>query len=163
MPSRFGASLWALAILTGAAALWFVWQPGLGSLYDDSVSYLVMAQAMSPWSKPTAAIVAAFPMESYPPAFPLALALVGGAEDWRIAHTFVATCFAVSVLLCGYYAREVTGSAVMAIATSFTLCVLPGAWLNLKGVLSEFPYLAISLAALIWHRRLREGKPHVRA
>jgi len=46
----FHALLAALAIATGAFALAFTWQPGLASMYDDSVSYLIQAQAL--WSDP---------------------------------------------------------------------------------------------------------------
>jgi hypothetical protein len=145
----------AIATLAAAAAAAFVWQPGLGSLFDDSVSYLVMAQAMSPWSTPSAAIASAYPLERFPPGFPVAVALVGGAYDWRIAHALVAACFAASVFLAGQYARDVTGLPVVGIAAALTLAVLPEAWLNLKGVLSEFPYLALSLATLIHYRRLQ--------
>ena len=150
----FALTIAALAILAGAAALAFVWQPGIASLYDDSVAYLVMAQALSPWSPPSAAIAAAFPIEKFPPAFPFVVALVGGAHDWRIAHAVVAAGFAASVLLSGWFAREATGSRAAGVATAATMALLPGAWLNLKGVLTEFPYLALSLAALVWHRRI---------
>lgn len=156
MASRFGIALALLASAAFAAGAAFTWHPGLASIYDDSVSYLVMAQGLDPWSAPSAAVAAAFPRESYPPVFPLAVALVGGAHDWRLAHLLVAACFGASVFLAGRHARAVTGSAAMGLATALTMAVLPEAWLNLKGVLSEFPYLALSLAALVWHRRLRE-------
>jgi hypothetical protein len=31
--------------------------------------------------------------------------------------------------------------------------LLPGAWLNMKGILSEFPYMALTFGALVAHRR----------
>ena len=154
--SRFGLALALLASGAFAAATAFTWQAGLASIYDDSVSYLVMAQGLDPWSAAGAAVAAAFPRESYPPVFPLAVALVGGAHDWRIAHLLVAASFGASVFLAGWHARAVTGSSAMGLATALTLAVLPEGWLNLKGILSEFPYLALSLATLVWHRRVRE-------
>ena len=153
-PSRYPFALVAIAVAAAAGAAVFVWQRSLGSVYDDSVAYLVMAQAMDPWSRPSAAIAAAFPNEKYPPAFPFAVALLGGAHDWRIAHLVVAIAFGASVLLCGRYALATTGSRAIAVASALTLALLPGSWLNLKGVLSEFPYLALSLAALLQHRAL---------
>jgi hypothetical protein len=154
MVTRSTLALGALAMVAGAVAMAFTWQPGLASVYDDSVSYLVMAQALDPWSRPDAAVAAAFPFQSFPPAFPLALAIVGGAHDWHVAHAFVALCFAASVYLSGLLARDATGSGVTAVATALTVALLPGAWIHVKGILSEFPYLAVSLAALAWHRRV---------
>jgi len=48
--TRADVALAALAVVAGAAAIAFTWQPGLASLYDDSVFYLMMAQAMSPFA-----------------------------------------------------------------------------------------------------------------
>lgn len=153
---RFLLAAGGLALAAGALAVAFVWQPGLGSLYDDSVSYLVMGQVLSPWAKASAAVVDAFPLERYPPFFPLLLGITGGAFDFRLGHALIAVCFAASVFLCALHARGVTRSDAIAVATALTFALLPGAWMNLKGILSEFPYLAFSLAALVQHRRLAE-------
>jgi hypothetical protein len=153
---RFLLAMGGLGLAAGALALVFVWQPGLASLYDDSVSYLVMGQVLSPWTHASAAVADAFPLERYPPLFPLLLGLTGGAFDLRIGHALIALCFAASVFLCALHARSIVGSAAMAGATALAFALLPGAWVNLKGILSEFPYLALSLAALVQHRRLGE-------
>ena len=99
--TRGDAALAALATAAGAAAIAFTWQPGLASLYDDSVFYLMMAQAMSPFGAASPAVLAAAPFETYPPFLPLLLALAGGAFDWRIAHAVVAVAFGASVFLLG--------------------------------------------------------------
>lgn len=153
-PRRFLLALGGLALAAGAFAVAFVWQPGLASVYDDSVSYLVMGQVLSPWAHASAAVVDAFPLERYPPLFPLLLGITGGAFDFRVGHALIAACFAASVFLCGVHARAVTRSNAMGIAAALAFALLPGAWMNLKGILSEFPYLAFSLAALVQHRRL---------
>jgi 4-amino-4-deoxy-L-arabinose transferase-like glycosyltransferase len=158
---RFLLAIAGLAALAGALAIAFVWQPGLASIYDDSVSYLVMGQVMSPWMHASAAVADAFPLERYPPLFPLLLGITGGAFDWRVGHALVAACFAASVFLCALHARGVTGSRAMAAATALAFALLPGTWMNLKGILTEFPYLAFSLAALVQHRRL-EGRGSAR-
>ena len=61
----------SVALLAGAAALAFSWQPGLATFHDDSASYLVMAQAFSPWHAASPAVAAQMPYEKYPPLFPL--------------------------------------------------------------------------------------------
>lgn len=152
---RAHLALGALALVAGAFAVAFAWQPGLASIYDDSVSYLIMAQAFSPWSAASDAVAAAWPAQKYPPLFPMLLALGGGASDWRIAHAWVAASFAASVFLLGIHARNVTGSVRLGFAAALAYAWLPGTWLNMKGILSEFPFMALALAALVWQHRLR--------
>ena len=152
--TRSHAALGALAAAAAIPAAIFAWQPGLASLYDDSVSYLVMAQALSPFAPASAAVAAAFPQEKYPPLFPLLLALGGGAYDWRIAHLWVALAFAASVFFLGVHAAKASGSARIGFATAFVFAWMPGVWLNLKGILSEFPFMALAFATLAYYERL---------
>ncbi|HEX4780619.1 MAG TPA: hypothetical protein VH301_07690 [Usitatibacter sp.] len=154
--SRGTAALAALAVLTAAFAVAFSWQAGIASLYDDSVSYLVMAQALSPWETTPAAIAAAFPDQRYPPLFPLLLGLSGGAYDWHFAHAWVATSFGAAVFLLGLLARDVTKSALVAFMAALLFAWMPGSWLNVKGILSEFPYIALCLGALLAYRAADE-------
>jgi 4-amino-4-deoxy-L-arabinose transferase-like glycosyltransferase len=157
--SRFAAALAALALAAGAGAAVFLWQPGLDSLHDDSVSYLVMAQAFSPWHAADAVIRAAFPHEPYPPLFPLLLALAGGAYDWRVAHLVVAVALGASVFLLGLHARNVTASARLGFIAALVYALLPGTWLNAKGILSEYPFMALVFAALAYHAHLGARVP----
>lgn len=161
--SRSDIALASVALLALAAAIAFTWQPGLASLHDDSVSYLLMAQWYSPFHSAPAAVAAAAAMEKYPPFFPLLLALGGGAYDWRIAHALVAMCFAASVLLLGVHARRLTASATLGVAAALVYAWMPGAWLNLKGILSEFPYMALSFGAIVLYERQRLRAPSRRA
>jgi hypothetical protein len=153
---RFRAALAALALLAGAFAAVFLWQPGLDSLHDDSASYLIMAQAFSPWHASDPVIRAALPHQSYPPLFPLLLALAGGAYDWRIAHLVIAAALGASVFFLGLHARNVTGSARLGFLAALVYMLLPGTWLNAKGILSEFPYMALVFATLAYHASLGE-------
>jgi hypothetical protein len=150
--NRGHAALIVLACITAAFAVAFTWQHGIASLYDDSVSYLVMAQAMSPWESAPAPIAAAFPDQRYPPLFALWLGVMGGAYDWRIAHAWVALSFAAGVLLLGLLARDVLRAWWPAFAAALVFACMPGAWLNVKGILTEFPYIEVSLATLIAYR-----------
>jgi hypothetical protein len=98
--SRHDGVLAALALVAGGVAIAFTWQPGLASLYDDSVFYLMMAQAISPFGQASPAVLAATPFDTYPPMLPVLLAMFGGAFDWRIAHAIVAVAFGASVFRC---------------------------------------------------------------
>ena len=152
------AGLAGVVLAAGAVALAFTWQPGLASLYDDSVSYLLLAQAASPFGTAAPAALAAAAHEKYPPLLAWAIALAGGAFDWRMAHAVVAAAFAASVAALGWYARAVTGSAPLAVAAALVYALMPGVWLNVKGILTEFPYMAFTFAALALHTAAR-GAP----
>jgi hypothetical protein len=159
----FAPALAALAAAVGGAAVLFLWQPGLDSLYDDSVSYLVMAQRFTPWVPVDPAIASAAAAEKYPPLFPLLLAFTGGAYDWRIAHVVVALSFGASVALTGLYAARLTASPLLGWLAAAAFALLPGSWLIAKGILSEYPFIALTLATLLAHARLGPGKPVPRA
>ena len=147
-----------IALLAAAAAIAFSWQPGLATFHDDSASYLVMAQAFSPWHAASPAVVAQMPLEKYPPLFPAILAITGAAFEWRWAHVLVALCFGASVALLGLHAGRVSRSLAVGAAAAAVYAAMPGAWLNVKGILSEFPYMAIAFGTLAWLEG-REGKP----
>jgi 4-amino-4-deoxy-L-arabinose transferase-like glycosyltransferase len=153
--TRLDAALAAVAAIAAAVAIAFTWQPGLASLFDDSVSYLILAQAFSPFGEASPAVAAAAGSEKYPPLVAWLIALAGGAFDWRIAHAVVAVAFGASVLTLGWLARQVTGSAAIGVAAAIAYAFLPGAWLNVKGILAEFPYMAVCFAALALHASWR--------
>ena len=157
--SRPALALGALTLAVAAVAAAFLWQPGIDSLYDDSVGYLLMAQAFTPFHAVPPAVAAAASLEKYPPLFPLALALSGGAYDWRIAHLVVAASFAASVLLLGLHARRVLDSPWQGWILALVFAAMPGAWLNAKGILSEFSYMALTFATLAYHDRWSDRAP----
>lgn len=156
--TRPAAALLVLAAAAGAIAVAFTWQPGLASLFDDSVSYLILAQAMAPYGEPSPAVLAAAAHEKYPPLLAALIAICGGAFDWRIAHAVVAIAFGASVFTLGWLAREMTGSATTGLAAALAYAFMPGAWLNVKGILSEFPYMALAFGALALYAS-RRGEP----
>lgn len=153
--TRLDAALAAVAAIAGSIAAAFTWQPGLASLFDDSVSYLILAQAFSPFGEAAPAVIAAAAAEKYPPLTAWLIALAGGAFDWRIAHAVIAASFGASVATLGWLARHVSGSALVGLAAAIAYALMPGAWLNVKGILAEFPYMAISFAALALHASWR--------
>jgi hypothetical protein len=160
---RFVFALAGLAVLVCVVAVIFTRQPGLASIHDDSVSYLLMAQSYSPFGTASAPVRAAAALEKYPPVFPLMLAWSGSAFDWPRAHALVAACFAIGVFAFGLHIRETSGSEGIAFLTALTYAALPGTWLNVKGILSEFPFMALTFATLLACARLRAAGPGWRA
>jgi hypothetical protein len=151
---RAAHALLALAATALFAA--FAWQPTIATVGDDSVSYLAMARwfagsadaLLTPW----------LPWHShFPPLFPMALALTGGAGNFLAAHALVAACAGLSVFLVARYAALRLDSQWGGFWVAIAFLALPTAWIGAKGILSETLYLALTMAALWAHRRWLEG------
>lgn len=143
----------AIGLLTAAFAVvcvGFVRQPGLGTFADDSVSYLVMAQAMSPWQAASQAVAEAMSREAfYPPLLPLLLALSGAAHDFSLAHALQAVLVAACLPLAYVLGTRWLESDRAAVAAAVILALLPAFWINARGILSEPLYCALLLATLL--------------
>lgn len=154
---RRHAAFLVLLALAAPAILAFAWQPDIATVGDDSVSYLLLAQHIAPG---TPAIVERWVAlrANFPPLFPLAVALAGGAHDLAVAHLVVAA-FAVAALVATYrFALARLASPLAAFAVCLVFLATPNAWVSIKGILSEPMFLFLSLCALIWHGRRLEGR-----
>jgi hypothetical protein len=143
----------AAAVLAAAFALacaLFTWQPTLATFADDSVSYLVMAQAFSPFQAASPAVAGAFAREAfYPPLFPLALALAGAAHHIAWAHALTALLLAAALPLAyrlGVRWLESRGAALAALAC---IALAPSLWINSKGILSETLFCLLLVATFL--------------
>ncbi|HXZ86399.1 MAG TPA: hypothetical protein VEI82_13030, partial [Myxococcota bacterium] len=153
------AAMAALVALFAWAIVRFAWQPGLASLADDSVSYLVMAQVFSPWQAATAPVAEAFVREAfYPPLFPLVLALAGAGHSIAYAHAVTALLLAAWLPLFYLLARRWLGGRWSALAAGVALASLPTLWIQAKGVLSEPLFGALLLALFLVIDRAEETR-----
>jgi hypothetical protein len=149
----------ALTLFFAWLAVRFAWQPGLASLADDSVSYLVMAQGFSPWQPAAPPVAEAFVREAfYPPLFPLVLALTGSGHSIARAHAVTALLLALWLPLCYVLARSWLGGRWAAFAATLALATLPTLWIQVKGVLSEPLFGALLLGLFIALDRMEEGR-----
>src|SRR6185436_17927875 len=144
----------AAVALTAAFALAcavFVWQPALATFADDSVSYLVMAQAFSPFEAASPAVAGAFAREAfYPPLFPLVLALTGAAQNIAWAHAVTALLLAASLPLVYLLGLHWLGSRGPALAALACIALLPAMWIHSKGILSETLFCLLLSAIFIF-------------
>lgn len=143
--------------LSGAALIAFTlllimhaFAPGVRSFADDGMSYLVMARYLSPWIEPSAAIVQAYPNELYPPLLPLLLALSGAAHDFAFAHALIALLFALALPAAFWLARAIGFGRLSALLFCVVLAASPLLWLLATRIVSEAPYLMLSLITLAW-------------
>ena len=127
----------------------FAHQGGLATFADDSVSYLVMAQVFSPFQPASQAVASAFAREAtYPPLFPLVLALAGAAHDVAWAHVLTALILAGCVPLVYALGVRWFGNRGAAAAAALSVVLLPSVWINAKGILSESLFSVLLLATL---------------
>lgn len=126
----------------------FAAQHGLGTFADDSVSYVVMAQVLSPWRDASEAVASAFAREAfYPPLFPLLLGLVGAGHDLLVAHVVTALVLGASLVPAYLLAGRWLGHKGPAAAVAGALVLLPAFWIAARGILSE-PLFCLVLLAL---------------
>jgi hypothetical protein len=142
----------ALSLIVVFAALCtrFVWQPGLASFADDSVSYLIMGQVLSPWQSAPAPVADAFVREAfYPPLFPALLGVLGAAHRIALAHAVTALLLAGCLPLVYILAGRWLGGKWPAVAATAVIATLPSLWINVKGILSEPLFCLLLLAAFL--------------
>jgi hypothetical protein len=136
-------------LLFAYACVAFVRQPGLGTFADDSVSYLILAQGLSPWQAASQAVREALPREAfYPPLFPLVLALAGASHDFATAHVvnalLLAACLPLTYLLGKQWLQSDWAAATATVASA----LVPAMWINARGILSEPLYCLLLLGTL---------------
>jgi hypothetical protein len=154
---RHGAFLVLLA-LAAPATIAFSWQGVIASLGDDSVSYLTLARYFSPFSSDPLVAPWAKYHSHFPPLFPLMLAFTGGAQSFLAAHLMVGAWALAALCLVYRYAALRLESAFAGFALAAIFLLTPSAWISIRSILSEPMYLALSLAALLYHdRRLDEN------
>jgi hypothetical protein len=163
-PFRWRGALSAVLLLAIAAPLvvHFVWQPGIATLGDDSVSYLLLARWLAGDAGPLLAPWVSF-QANFPPLFPLALAAAGGASNLIAAHLVVGGFALAGLVLVERYGTLRFGHAAAGFVLAAAFLALPTAWVSAKGILSEPMYLCVSLTALLFHaRRIAAGSPRPR-
>jgi hypothetical protein len=144
----------AAVVLLTIAFAWacgrFVAGPTLATFADDSMSYLVMAQVFSPWQAASPAVAAAFPGEAtYPPLFPLLLALAGAAHDIAWAHVLTALVLAAALPLVYLLGARWLESRAAAVGAVLVIALLPALWINAMGILSEPLFCVLLLGSLL--------------
>ena len=151
---RCGARVLSLLAfgLVCIAVMSFVSVDQLTSLGSDNVSYLLMAEWFSPYQTTPEIISEAASRQTYPPLFPLVLALLGASSDYLWAHRVVGVSFLLACILLYLLAKKMLHSEALSIVVVAGFVIMPASWVNLLGILSENQYLAISLAVFLLFR-----------
>lgn len=151
MPSMRPHVPFALLMLAVAPlTLHFVWHPGLASLGDDSLSYILLAQAIAGNAGPFVREWIAY-HTNFPPLFPLALAASGASADFLAAHLVVGVFALLALAVLYRYAGMQLGGTRGGLVAAVLFLLTPTAWASMIGILSETLFLFVSLAALHFH------------
>jgi len=130
------------------------WFDGITSVANDSVNYLVMARHYSPWAAESEAIRQAWPLQDFPPLFPLLLAFTGAAHSLLSAHIMAVVLGLTGLYLVYRIGVGVSGNRVLANAATLLVAISPGYILGLQGILSESLYMLLSLAFIYQYSKL---------
>lgn len=146
-PFRILVSFAALAI--AAAYLSWGWSSELGDFGGDNAIYMLTAQYFAPYAPSTDAVRYFATHSQYPPLYPFALALFGGAQNILIAH-LVTTLFLLGafwVLFLWCRAKDLPEFLAFMLIAMFGLS--PGTYIQTLSLHSENLYLLLSLATLL--------------
>ena len=149
-----------LVAIAAPAMLAFARSDHISMVGDDSVSYLILARHMigiaGPLLEPWVGHHAQFP-----PLFPALLAASGGATDLARAHALVGVCAALALVPIYRIAALRLGTNFAGLAVTAAFLLTPGAWIAIRGILSESLFLLVSMTALVYYeaRLSREAGP----
>ncbi len=145
-----------LAVLSPIYVCW-TWTNQIGSMSSDAPAYLVMAQHYSGEHRYPGAAAVAASQNRFPPLYPIALARLHAVDDLHRTHMVTTGFFLLALLAlygCLFRAGLLASEAAL---LTLLFAVLPGSWLLVLSLQSEFPYLlfsCISLMFLLMHWRL---------
>jgi hypothetical protein len=147
-----------LMLVVAPITLHFVWHPGLASVGDDSVAYLILAQHLAGTATPLVREWIGY-HTNFPPLFPLLLAASGASPDFLAAHLVVGACALLALVMLYRYAAFQLASVRAGLLVVALFLLTPTAWTSITGILSEPLYLFVSLAALHFHATRLDGDP----
>jgi len=140
----------------------------LSSIANDSVNYIAMARHYSPWIDESKAIHHVWPLQDFPPLFPVLLAMTGAAHSFLYAHALVVLIGLSSLYFLYRISKVLLGNEIASIGVVIMFALSPGYILGLQGILSEALYLLLSMMFLLYFRQdryimafpFRPQKPH---
>ena len=138
--------------------LHFGWHDGIATVSDDSVSYLSLAHWLAGDASNPYLAKWTWWQAHFPPLFPLLLVATGAWRHLEWAHVLVASLEIAAVAIFYAYAAARLESRRGALAVVALFIVAPVAWVHVLGILSETLFLALSLAALLWHELRLAGR-----
>jgi hypothetical protein len=129
---------------------WLNWSSSIPVLGGDHADYLLTADLFSPFSDRSHDVSRAVMFYAFfPPLYPLILGVLGGTSAHiEIAHVITITFLIAALLLYFVWAKEETRSVYLAFLLAVIFAFLPATFFQSFGILSEYFYLLLTLAAI---------------
>lgn len=130
-----------------------------GFLSDDAV-YLLMSDGFSPFRSDDSDLIQyVFRQSLFPPLYPLLLAMLGaGSASLLWDHVITTTTLVAALAFFGFWVFLETRDRFAAVGLMILFALLPGTLILSLDLLSEFPYLLLSLLALWLAARKNETR-----
>lgn len=140
----------AAIIATAIFYYWLNWTPDVPVLGGDHADYLLTADLFSPFSTRSHDVTqAVIPYAFFPPLYPLILGMLGGISTHiEIAHAITITFLIAALVWYFVWIREETRSVALAFFLATVFAFLPTTFFQSFGILSEYLYLLLTLAAI---------------
>jgi len=151
----FSGFLLIWVIVYGVYLFSFTLFEGFSTISSDSFGYILLARKWSLYYPPSLAETLTWPVHTYPPGLAWLLAITGASESTWMGHLAVSLSMLLSLVLIGWLACRELGWAIGGLLT-ISLSLLPGAVFSSMSILSENPYLALTLAVLLLYSIIRE-------
>jgi len=126
------------------------WSHDVPVLGGDHADYLLTADLFSPFSSRSHDVTrAVMSYAFFPPLYPLILGVLGGISTHiAIAHAITITFLVAALVWYFVWIREETRSVTLAFFLTMVFAFLPTTFFQSFGILSEYLYLLLSLAAI---------------
>ncbi|MES2603352.1 MAG: hypothetical protein V4603_00345 [Pseudomonadota bacterium] len=148
----------ACLLLFSFVAIHFVWHDGLASFASDSGNYMLMARYLSPWHDASEPVRLLWPLQDYPPFFPLILALCGTAYSMVASHLLTLFFLIAALPLIYLFAKQLVTNRWQALAITVLFAISPSTWVNMLDILSENLYLLLSMLVLLLFPHLQRQR-----
>lgn len=147
-----------LCLLAAGLYMWLSVRPGFVGNISDTAFYLTVADYFSPyWQAPPGLGASLFYDFSFPPLYPLLLAMLGGGSE-HPAQSYIATSVMMASAVGAVYVwlRTERLSVAQAMGLTVVFAVLPASLLAVMVIQSEPLYVALTFAGLaLWGMRER--------
>ncbi len=146
----------ALAVLISVVAVtgyMFVVSGQLAGFSDDSATYLIMADVLSPFADIPESFLSSFEYFYLPPGFAFVLAALGGGI--RTGHLLVLMELLLALYVLYRYFSRITdpGTALLTLAIFISL---PGLWIEMLKIMPENQYILLSAVILLLFSHTRQ-------
>ncbi|MEM7540785.1 MAG: hypothetical protein AAF384_04265 [Pseudomonadota bacterium] len=141
---------WLLSLAAFALHLFVASHANFAGFAADDALYLMMADALSPYSQPDVAAIYVGEVSHLPPFYPFLLALVGaGSEQIDIAHVLQVVLFIVGLGAVMAVAARVIGNPWVGIGLFSVFALSPYALILNTQIWSEFCFIALCYGGLL--------------